>query len=286
MNGVKTGILLIFMTGILVLAGRLIGGTGGMVVAFGLALVMNGVSYWFCDKIVLRMYGAQPVSEAEAPELYGIISRLAQQAGIPMPRLYMIPTDMPNAFATGRNPEHAVVAVTQGMMRILGKDEVEGVLAHELAHVKNRDILISTIAATLAGAIMMLASFARFAALFGGLGGRDDREGGLLGLLALMIVGPIAAMVVQLAISRSREYQADATGAQLCGHPLSLANALVRLDNASQYAVDVPTPATAHMFIVNPLRGGGIRSLFSTHPSTEDRVNRLRAMAQEMGQGS
>ena len=273
------------MTVLLVLVGGWLGRGGGMVIAFGFALVMNAVSYWFSDKIVLGMYRARPVTEAEAPELYSIIHKLTTEAGLPMPKLYVVPGNMPNAFATGRNPSHAAVAVTEGLLGILDRDEVEGVIAHELAHVKNRDILIGTVAATLAGAIMMLAHMARFAAIFGGYGGsRNDRQGGLLGLLAVMIVGPIAALMIQMAISRSREYQADATGAEISGKPMGLANALVKLEHASQYVPSTASPATAHMFIVNPLNGGGLMSIFSTHPPIPERVNRLEAIARKMGQ--
>ena len=287
MNTLKTGMLLAAMTAVMIWVGNMIGGNSGMVMAFGLALVMNAVSYWFSDKIVLAMYRAQPVSESDAPGLYGMVGRLAIQAGLPMPKLYIVPNEMPNAFATGRDPNHAVVAVTQGLMRILDQGEVEGVIAHELAHVKNRDMLISTIAATFAGAIMMLASMARWAAIFGGFGGRDsdeDNGGGMIGFLAAVIVAPIAAMMIQMMISRSREYQADATGANICGKPLNLANALLKLEGAAQRIPTEASPATAHMFIVNPLRGGGVMSLFSTHPSTRDRVERLETIAREKGQ--
>ena len=285
MNALKTAFLLTIMTVLLVAVGGWLGRGGGMVIAFTLALVMNAVSYWFSDKIVLRMYHAKPVTEAEAPELYSIIHKLTTEAGLPMPKLYVVPGNMPNAFATGRNPSHAAVAVTEGLLNILNRDEVEGVIAHELAHVKNRDILIGTIAATFAGAIMMLSHMARFAAIFGGMGGsRNDRNGGMLGLLVAAIVGPIAALMIQMAISRSREYQADVTGAQISGKPLGLANALLKLEHASQLVPSTASPATAHMFIVNPLRGGGLMGLFSTHPAIPDRVNRLEAIAQKMGQ--
>jgi len=286
MNALKTGFLLTIMTVLLVLVGGWLGRGGGMVIAFAFALVMNAVSYWFSDKIVLAMYRARPVTEPEAPELYSIIHRLTTQAGLPMPKLYVVPGNMPNAFATGRNPSHAAVAVTEGLLGILDRDEVEGVIAHELAHVKNRDILIGTVAATLAGAIMMLSRMVQFAAIFGGYGGsRDNRNGGgVFGLLIAMIVAPIAALMVQMAISRSREYQADATGAQISGKPLGLAHALVKLETASQYVPSTASPATAHMFIVNPLNGGGLMSIFSTHPPIPERVNRLEAIAHKMGQ--
>jgi heat shock protein HtpX len=265
--------------------GRVIGGPTGMVWAFGIALAMNGAAYWFSDKMVLAMYHAKPISEAESPGLYSVVSRLTTKAGLPMPKLYVIPGEMPNAFATGRNPQHAAVAVTEGLLRILDRDEVEGVLAHELAHVRNRDILIGTIAATLAGAIMMLASMARWAAIFGGMGRSDDDEGGGGGiaLIAMAILAPFAALLIQMAISRSREYQADASGAQISGKPLGLANALMKLDGASKMIPAQVNPSTAHMFIVNPLRGG-FGGLFSTHPPIADRVSRLRRMAEESGQ--
>lgn len=283
MNTMKTGILLVALTALIVLIGGSLGGMRGTVFAFIIALVMNMGSYWFSDKIVLAMYRAQPVSETEAPELYSLIRKLTTEAGLPMPKLYIVPNEMPNAFATGRNPSHAAVAVTEGLMRILDRSEVEGVIAHELAHVKNRDILISTIAATLAGAIMMIARMAQFAAIFGG---RDDRDegGGIIGLLLAIIVAPIAALMIQMAISRSREYQADATGAQISGKPMGLANALLKLDRASQTAPSDANPATAHMFIVNPLAGGGLMGLFSTHPPIPERVARLEAIARTMGQ--
>ena len=284
MNALKTGFLLAALTVLLMLIGRMVGGPSGMIVAFGFALVMNAVSYWYSDKIVLAMYRAQPIGEADAPELHAVVGRLTREAGLPMPKLYVVPGEMPNAFATGRNPNHAAVAVTEGLMRILDRSEVEGVIAHELAHVRNRDILISTIAATLAGAIMLLASMARWGAMFGGIGRSDDDNGGAVGLLVAALVAPIAALFIQMAVSRSREYQADATGAQISGKPLGLANALVKLENASKYVPSQASPATAHMFIVNPLRGGGIGSLFSTHPPIPERVNRLRTIAERMGQ--
>lgn len=281
MNTLKTAFLLTLLTIFLVWMGRLIGGPTGMFWAFLIALLMNGFAYWYSDKLVLAMYGAHPISEQESPGLYSIIRRLTQEAGLPMPKLYVIPGEMPNAFATGRNPDHAAVAVTEGLLRILDSDEVEGVLAHEIAHIKNRDILIGTIAATLAGAIMMLANMARWAAMFGGLARSDDNDsrGGGIAMLAMAILAPFAALLIQMAISRSREYQADASGAKISGKPLSLANALLKLESAVRVAPAVVSPSTAHMFIVNPLRGG-IGTLFSTHPPTQDRVARLRAMAE------
>jgi len=279
-NIFKTGLLLAVLTAMLVLIGGAVGGRQGMLVAFVVAVVMNFVSYWFSDKMVLAAYGAQPIEEAAAPRLYAIVHRLATRAGIPMPRVYLIPSETPNAFATGRNPEHAVVAVTEGIMRILDEEELEGVLAHELSHVKNRDVLISTIAATLAGAITYLAHMAQWAAMFGGRS-RDDDEGGSnpLAMILLAILAPIAALLVQMAVSRSREFQADATGAQVAGKSWGLAKALEKLQMANQ---QIPmadaTPATAHLFIVNPLSGQTLMRLFSTHPPLEERIARLRAM--------
>ncbi len=284
MNTLKTGFLLTALTLMAIAIGKWVGGASGMVWAFGFAIVMNVGSYWFSDKIVLAMYRAQPITESDSPGLYSMVERLTQQAGLPMPKLYVVPGEAPNAFATGRNPQHAAVAVTDGLMRILDRDEVEGVLAHELAHVKNRDILIGTIAATFAGAIMMLGSMVRWAAIFGGFGGRDDDNGGgAIGMLVIAILAPIAAMMIQMAISRSREYQADATGASISGKPLGLANALLKLEGASRVIPSQASPATAHMMIVNPLRGG-FGSLFSTHPAIPERVQRLREMARQKGQ--
>ena len=277
-NVFKTAILLALLTAMLVLLGGAVGGRQGMLVAFFIALVMNFVSYWWSDKIVLRMYGAQEISEAQAPGLYAMVHRLASKAGIPMPRVYLIPSDQPNAFATGRNPEHAVVAVTEGIMRILDDDELEGVLAHEISHVTNRDVLIGTIAATLAGAITYLAHMAQFAAFFGG-GRRDDDDAPSPIVMILMaVVAPIAAMLVQLAVSRSREFGADASGARLAGRTWGLSKALEKLDMAAQQVPMQANPATAHMFIVNPLTGASFSRLFSTHPPTEERIARLRAM--------
>lgn len=277
-NTLKTGLLLILLTGMFLLVGEAAGGRNGMIMAFGFAVMMNAGAYWFSDRIVLRMYGAREVSEAEAPELHGIVRRLATAARLPMPKVYLIPSDSPNAFATGRNPEHAAVAVTQGIVRILSREELEGVLGHEMAHVRNRDILIGTVAATLAGAVMMLARFAQFAAIFGGGGDRDRDGGGVFGLLAMAILAPIGALLVQMAVSRSREYLADETGARYCGNPGSLASALEKISYASKRVPMEASPATAHMFIMNPLSGGGLRSLFSTHPPVEKRIERLRSM--------
>ena len=278
-NAIKTTLLLGALTGIFLLIGEYFGGQVGLVIAFFFAVILNFGSYWFSDKIVLAMYKGKQVSEADAPQLHSIIRRLTQRAGLPMPRVYIIPTDAPNAFATGRNPDHAAVAVTQGILRLLNETELEGVLAHELGHVKNRDILISSIAATIAGAIMMIARIAQFGAFFGGFGSSDDDEGGgILGLLAMIILAPIAAMVIQMAISRSREYQADATGTQIAGDPEGLASALEKLHSASQRVPLPANPATSHLFIVKPFTAKTLMNLFSTHPPMEERVARLRSM--------
>ena len=277
-NRIKTVLLLAGMTVFLIVIGRLLGGRTGMYLAFILALGMNFFSYWFSDKIVLKMYGAQEVTPADAPQLHQIVEELAREAGIPKPKVYIIPDDSPNAFATGRNPEHAAVAATEGIMRLLTPMELKGVLAHEIGHVRNRDILISTIAATMAGAIMILADMARFGAIFG-VGSRDNEEGpGIIGILVMSIIAPIAAMLIQMAISRSREYLADETGAHLAHNPESLARALEKLSLGVQRAPMDASPATAHMFIVNPLTGSSLMNLFSTHPPLEERVARLRAM--------
>jgi heat shock protein HtpX len=274
----KTAVLLAVLTAMLVVIGGAIGGQQGMVVAFFFAVAMNFFSYWFSDKIVLSMYGAQPIDESRAPRLYAIVRRLATRAGIPVPRVYLIPTETPNAFATGRNPQHAAIAVTEGIMRILDEDELEGVLAHELSHVTNRDILISTIAATLAGAITYLAHMAQWGAMFGGARHDDEEGGNPIAMLVLAILAPIAAMLVQMAVSRSREFQADATGARLAGRPWPLAKALEKLEVASKVEPMNASPATAHLFIVNPLSGQSLMRLFSTHPPIEERIARLRAM--------
>ncbi|SRR5713226_1146717 len=280
-NSLKTTLLLGLMTGIILGIGQLFGGSQGLVIAFVFALLLNFGSYWFSDKIVLAMYQAREVGLDEAPELYRIVQNLALRSQLPMPRLYIIPSESPNAFATGRDPDHAVVAATEGILRIMSREELEGVIAHELSHVKNRDILVSSIAATLAGVIMMLANMARWAAIFGA--GRSDRDdeggGGILGLIVMSVLAPIAAMVIQMAISRSREYLADATGARVSGNPLGLASALEKLERSSQLVpLEGAHPESAHMFIVNPLSGGALINLFSTHPPIEERIKRLRAM--------
>ena len=307
MNTLKTGLLLGALTGLLMLIGGWFGGQNGVVIAFLFAMAMNFGSYWFSDKIVLRMYHAQPVSESEAPELYRMVKDLALRASMPMPRVYIIPEETPNAFATGRNEQHAVVAVTEGLLRILSRDELEGVLSHEMTHIRNRDILIGSIAATLAGvfavrvhglglvprdiligsiaatlagAIVMLANMAQWTAMFGG-GGHDDDEGGggnILGLIVMAMLAPIAATLIQMAISRSREFLADEGGARISGKPYSLAGALEKLSQASRALPMHANPSTAHMFIVNPLTGRSLMNLFSTHPPIEERIARLRSM--------
>ncbi|HOG18054.1 MAG TPA: zinc metalloprotease HtpX [Syntrophales bacterium] len=280
MNSIKTGLLLGALTGLLMLIGGWFGGNNGVVIAFLFATVMNLGAYWFSDKIVLSMYKAQEVSEREAPELYRIVKDLALKANLPMPRVYIIPGDTPNAFATGRNERHAVVAVTEGILRILDREELEGVISHELSHIKHRDILIGSIAATIAGAISMLAHMAQWAAIFGGSRSDDDEGGGgnIIGLLAMAILAPIAATIIQMAISRSREYLADDGGARISRKPYALASALEKLSRASQVVPMEANPATAHMFIVNPLTGRSFMSLFSTHPPIEERIARLRSM--------
>ncbi len=279
MNTIKTGLLLGALTGLLMLIGGYFGGQQGVVIAFIFAMVLNFGSYWFSDKLVLSMYHAQPVSESEAPELYAMVKTLALKASLPMPRVYIIPGDTPNAFATGRNEHHAVVAVTEGILRILTREELEGVISHELTHIKQRDILIGSIAATLAGAIVMLANMAQWAAMFGGAS-RDDEEGGggIVGLIVMAILAPIAATIIQMAISRSREYLADAGGAKISGKPYALAGALEKLSRASQAIPMEANPSTAHMFIVNPLTGRSLMNLFSTHPPVEERIARLKSM--------
>jgi len=287
MNRLRTTILLAVLTALVVWIGQMFGGPNGAVLALIFAGVMNFFSYWFSDKIVLRMYGAQEISQNDDPELFDIVRELTVKDGLPMPRIYIIPEETPNAFATGRNPEHAAVAVTQGIRRILDRRELTGVLGHELSHVKHRDILVSSIAATLAGAISYIAQMAQWAAIFGG-GSRDREEGGgnMFSLLFMMIVAPIAAMLIQMAVSRSREYMADEGGAKVTKDPLALASALRKLQmgvqNIPMQVSDATATSTAHMFIVNPLSGGGIASLFSTHPPMEERIARLEAMARDM----
>ena len=274
----KTTLLLGLMTGLLIAIGGLVGGRHGMAIFFAIAVVMNFGSYWFSDKIVLRAYGAQELDAQSAPELYSIVNELAHSANIPLPRLYMIDSDTPNAFATGRNAHHAAVAVTRGIMRICTREELKGVIGHELSHVTNHDILTSSIAATLAGAVMMIGSMIRWGAIFG-LGNRDDEEGGIAGLLIAGVLAPIAATLIQLAISRTREYQADASGAHLTHNPLYLASALRKLEAANERMPLDASPATAHLFIVNPLSAAGFARLFSTHPPIEERIHRLEKMA-------
>ena len=275
-NGIKTVLLLGLMSGVLLALGDLLGGSNGLVIAFVLAAIMNLGSYWFSDKLVLSMYRAKQVGPDHP--LYRIVERLTQRASLPMPKVYIIPDPSPNAFATGRNPSHAAVAATEGILQVLNEHELEGVIAHELAHVKHRDILISSIAATMAAAIMMVARMAHFAALFGGYGGRgEDRERGNnpIALLAMIILAPLAALLIQMAISRSREFAADAGGASIAGTPYGLADALRKIDAASKRVPLDANPATAHMFIVKPFTGGGLMSLFSSHPPTEARIRAL-----------
>ena len=288
MNTLRTTILLAVLTALLIWIGDMLGGRQGAIIALLLAGGMNFFSYWFSDKIVIKMYGGQEVTAQDDPELYGLVQDLAQRAGLPMPKVYVLPQDTPNAFATGRNAEHAAVAVTDGIRKILNKRELTGVLGHELTHVKNRDILVSTIAATLAGAISYLAQMAQWAMIFGGNRDRDEEGGGsIFGLIVMMIVAPIAAMLIQMAVSRSREYGADEGGAKVTGDPLALASALRKLEMGAQNipleANNATANATAHMFIVNPLTGRGLASLFSTHPPMEERIARLEAMAGKMG---
>ncbi len=281
MNSLRTGILMAAMTGLFLAVGFMLGGTGGMVIAFVVALGMNAFAYWNSDKMVLRMYKARPVDRAGAPQLYGMVEQLADNAELPMPKVYLIDDDQPNAFATGRNPENAAVAATTGLMRRLTSEELAGVMAHELAHVKNRDTLTMTITATIAGAISMLANFSLF------FGGSRNNPLGFVGVILIMILAPMAAALVQMAISRTREYAADRLGAEICGQPLWLASALQKIDRAARgidNEVAESNPATAHMFIINPLHANQMDGLFTTHPRTANRIQRLQQMAQEMGQ--
>ncbi len=284
MNTIKTTLLLTSITLLLVLLGKALGGNNGMVIAFGLAAIMNMGTYWFSDKIVLSMYNAKEVGPNDAYQLFNIVASLAKQGNIPMPKVYIIEDDAPNAFATGRNPENAAVAATTGILKILTSQELTGVMAHELSHVQNRDTLTSAIAATIAGAISMLANMAQYSMMFGGHRGDSDHEhqGSLIGSVLMMILAPIAASLIQMAISRSREYAADESGARLCGDPAALARALQKLEKQNQRTL-MPAaeqhPATAHLFIINPLKGASLRSLFSTHPSTGERVRRLMNMS-------
>jgi heat shock protein HtpX len=286
-NTFKTAFLLTALTLLLMMIGRAFGGQNGMMIALAVAVVMNFVSYFFSDKIALTMYRAKPVTREELPRAYQIVERLTQKIGLPMPKIYVIPTESPNAFATGRNPQHASVAVTHGILGLLTDEELEGVLAHELGHVNNRDILISSVAATIAGAITMLASMGRWAMIFGGMEGGDrDRRGGGGGLAALLmlIVAPIAASLIQLAVSRSREYQADATGAHFTGNPYALASALQKLDAYSRRVPMMASPSTAHLFIIQPLLGMNFANLFSTHPPIAKRIERLTGRPAEFQQ--
>ncbi|HUE54146.1 MAG TPA: zinc metalloprotease HtpX [Terriglobales bacterium] len=280
-NTFKTALLLTAMTLLLMAIGRAFGGENGMLLALGIAAVTNFVAYFFSDKIALATYRAQPVTREQLPRVYNVVERMTQKIGLPMPKIYVIPTDSPNAFATGRNPAHASVAVTEGILNLLNDEELEGVLAHELGHVNNRDILISSIAATIAGAITYLARFGFF---FGGMGDRDERRGGGFGSILMLILAPFAAMLIQLAVSRSREYQADATGAHFTGNPYALASALAKLDASSRRVPMVGTPSTAHLFIVQPLLGMNFGSLFSTHPPIAKRIERLTGRPAEFTQ--
>lgn len=279
MNTLKTVFLMTFMMVLLMLIGSMIGGEQGLIMAFGFSLLMNFGSYWFSDKIVLMMYKAKEVTEAEAPRLYSLVARVSSEAQLPMPRVYIIPGETPNAFATGRGPNHAAVAATEGILKLLSDDELEGVLAHEFAHIKHRDILTGTIVATMVGTITFIARMAGWAMMFGG-GSRDRRGSNGFSELAMLILAPIAAVLVQLAISRSREFAADEGGAHICGRPLSLANALQKLEKGVENTpMENVSPATAHMFIVSPLFGGGVSKLFSTHPPLEERIERLQKIA-------
>ncbi len=277
-NNVKTTLLLGGLTGLLLVVGALLGGRSGLIIAFFFAIVMNFGSYWFSDKIVLMMYRAKPVTRKQVPNLYKIVDEVRKKAKLPMPKVYVIPTMSPNAFATGRNPKHGVVAVTQGLVNLLSHNELKGVIAHEVGHIKNRDILISSVAATIAGVISFVAMMARWSAIFGGFGGRDG-DNNIIGVLAVAIITPIIAMIIQLAISRSREYLADESGAEFAGNPTYLADALEKLEQGNKMMpLKDANPATAHLFITNPLSGKGLMNLLSTHPPIKERVKKLRAM--------
>jgi len=278
-NTMKTFILMAALTALFMFAGQALGGQSGMMFALVMAVAMNFFTYWYSDRLALTMSKAREVSNEQAPQLHDMIEKLARNAGLPKPRVYIMPGHTPNAFATGRNPEHAALAVTEGLLQLLQRDELEGVIGHELGHIKNRDILISSIAAVMAGAISYLATMAQWAMIFGGGGNNDDEgRGNLVAMLVTMIIAPLAAAIIQMAISRSREYLADASGAKICGHPISLANALQRLEEYNHRLPMKVNPATAQMYIVNPLAGGTMASLFSTHPPIQERIKRLRAM--------
>lgn len=280
MNNMRTLLLMTLLTVLMIFIGNVLGGKSGMIMGLVIAAAMNFGSYWFSDKIVLKMYRAKELTRSDAPELFQMTEDLTRRGELPMPKLYLIPGDQPNAFATGRDPQHAAVAVTEGIMRLLSRDELRGVIAHELAHVKHRDILIGSIAATMAGAISMIANIAQWGMIFGGGRSSDNEEGGNpIAAIAMLIIAPIAAMLIQMAISRSREFLADEGGAKMSGNPLSLANALRRLHAGAERIPMEASPSTAHMFIVSPLSGGGFAKLFSTHPPMEERIARLEAMA-------
>jgi heat shock protein HtpX len=278
-NTMKTFILMAALTALFMFAGQAFGGQSGMVFALVMALAMNFFAYWYSDKLALTMSRAREVSSGQAPQLHAMIEELARNAGLPKPKVYVMPGQTPNAFATGRNPEHAAIAVTEGLLQLLQRDELGGVIGHELGHIKNRDILISSIAAVMAGAISYLATMAQWAMIFGGGGNDDKGRSNLFAMLAMMIIAPLAAAIIQMAISRNREYLADATGAKICGHPISLANALQRLEDYNHRLPLKVNPATAQMYIVNPLAGGTMARLFSTHPPIRERIKRLQAMA-------
>lgn len=277
-NTMKTFILMAALTALFMFGGRALGGQSGMVFALVIALAMNFFAYWYSDKMALTMSKAREVSYSQAPQLHAMVEKLTRNAGLPKPRIYIMPGRTPNAFATGRNPEHAAVAVTEGLLQLLQPDELEGVISHELGHIKNRDILISSIAAVMAGAISYMATMAQWAMIFGGGGNDDEGPGNLVAMLGMMIIAPLAAAIIQMAISRSREFLADSSGAKICGHPVSLANALQRLAEYNKRLPMKVNPATAQMYIVNPLTGGTMASLFSTHPPIQERIRRLREM--------